>query len=85
VILKKQPIEPATPAPAQNNFCNLLGHRWRYKDYTNSIKPNGEKFEFSASRFCSRCREHGYLYDEWKSESKSALDYLNDCYATKTP
>lgn len=54
--------------------CELLGHDWQYKDYTNHINANGEKYEFSESRQCLRCEVNQYLYSDWKTEKhKTAL------------
>lgn len=55
-------------------FCELIGHDWQYKDYTNHIKANGEKYEFTKSRECNRCEINQYFYLEWRTEKhKTAM------------
>ena len=46
-------------------FCKLLGHRWRYKNYTNAIKMDGKKFLFTSARRCKRCDKYEYKYSSW--------------------
>lgn len=48
-----------------NIFCKLLGHKWRYKNYANIVKNDGDRYLFSASRKCKRCNVCQYKYDEW--------------------
>jgi hypothetical protein len=48
-----------------NIICHLLGHKWRYKDYTNAVKADGTKYQLSQVRKCMRCDEHEYKYDKW--------------------
>ena len=62
-------------------LCKLLGHQWSYKDYSNYVKLNGEKYEFRASRNCKRCSENAYFYTTWKIEPKSELDYETDYFS----
>ena len=64
-------------------ICLLLGHRWRYKDYSNFMKPNGDPYDFSASRNCTRCNQHAYFYKTWKNEEKSILDYESDFHSSQ--
>ncbi|MEO5570876.1 MAG: hypothetical protein ABIT08_15850 [Bacteroidia bacterium] len=48
-----------------NIICHLLGHKWKYKDYKNSIKSDGTKYQFTQMRKCMTCHEHEYKYDKW--------------------
>jgi hypothetical protein len=57
-----------------NKLCKHFGHHWSYKDYSNHITANGDKYDFRASRHCSRCGQNAYFYSEWKNENKAALD-----------
>ncbi|MFI5219141.1 MAG: hypothetical protein ACHQNT_06595 [Bacteroidia bacterium] len=68
-----------------NKLCRLLGHTWLYKDYSNCMKANGDKYDFTASRVCTLCRKHGYFYDEWQSEKKTKLDFQSDSQSAKQP
>ena len=62
----------------------MVGHRWRYKDYSKWIKENGENYDFKASRNCTRCNQYEYLFKEWKIKSeKSPHDLESNFYATK--
>lgn len=53
-------------------ICNVFGHNWHYKDYSNWIKENGDRYEFNASRNCSICDRNEYLYSKWKYEGKKS-------------
>ena len=64
-----------------NKLCSRFGHRWLYKDYTNHIQADGSKYNFRASRNCTRCNQHAYYYTEWKVESKSVMDFQGDYYS----
>ena len=64
-----------------SKWCNLLGHSWRYLDYSNHIKENGDKYDFVASRNCKRCEQNEYFYNDWKAENKSPLDYESDYFS----
>jgi hypothetical protein len=64
----------------KERFCRVFGHTWRYKDYTNFIKSNGDKYDFRASRNWLVCMQHAYFYDGWQNEGKSRLDYTGDYY-----
>ena len=67
-----------------NSFCKLIGHNWRYKDYSNWMKDNGDKYEFKASRNCFLCNQTEYLYNEWQiAKQKSPLDVEVDSYSMK--
>jgi len=64
-------------------FCRLLGHHWRYKDYTNWINEKGDTYDFKASRKCTRCNQHEYLNQEWKpSHEKLPRDVQSDEQST---
>jgi hypothetical protein len=63
-----------------DKICDLLGHRWQYKDYSHHIKSNGDKFDFKASRHCTRCGQDAYFYQEWCNQEKSIFDYESDYY-----
>lgn len=62
-------------------LCMLFGHRWLYKSYSNYIQANGEKYDFKASRSCTRCQEHAYYYTEWKVEPRSTMDFQSDYFS----
>ncbi len=65
-------------------LCKMMGHNWRYKDYSNWIKENGDKYDFKASRNCIRCNQNEYLYSEWQTaDQKSPHDLERDAYAFK--
>ena len=64
-------------------MCNLMGHRWRYKDYSNFMKENGEQYDFAASRICTRCNQNAYFYKIWKNETKSILDCERDFHSSQ--
>jgi hypothetical protein len=49
--------------------CRLFRHAWVYKDLTNSIKLNGERYSLSAIRKCKRCEKHQYKYTEWVDDA----------------
>jgi hypothetical protein len=69
---------------ANNTLCRLIGHSWRYKDYSNWMKENGEKYDFKATRKCSRCHLHEYLYEEWQVvEKPSSYDVERDSRALR--
>lgn len=65
-------------------FCRMFGHRWRYKDYSNYMKTDGEMYDFRASKSCKRCSRQAYFYDNWRTETKSNLDFESDYYERKT-
>ena len=62
-------------------LCELSGHQWLYKDYSNYMKANGDKYEFRASRSCKRCGENAYFYSAWTTEPKSELDYESEYFS----
>ena len=65
-------------------ICKVLGHSWTYKDYTNWIKENGDNYDFTAARKCMICKQHEYLYDQWKAQDKNIrYDIQNDANSTK--
>lgn len=67
-----------------NTLCKLVGHNWRYKDYSNWMKENGDSYDFKASRNCIRCSQKEYLYEYWKiSNRKSPYDMERDSYSLK--
>jgi hypothetical protein len=65
-----------------NKLCSRFGHRWLYKDYSNHIQADGSKYNFKASRNCSRCNQHAYYYAEWKVELKSRIDFQGDYFSS---
>jgi hypothetical protein len=66
-----------------NLFCRLLGHHWRYKDYSNWINEKGDSYDFKASRSCTRCSSHEYFHDKWEaSNEKSPRDMQSDDQST---
>jgi hypothetical protein len=57
------------------SLCRIFGHNWRYKDYSNWIKENGDDYDFKAVRSCTRCHQREYLYKEWQiHEQESPYD-----------
>jgi len=81
--LRKKIIHLADKAAIRvaNKLCALFGHRNIYKDYSNYIQADGNKYAFKASRCCTRCNQHAYFYSEWVVEEKSKIDYEGDYYA----
>ena len=70
---------------ANNTVCRFIGHNWRYKDYSNWMKENGEKYDFKASRKCTRCHTHEYLFDDWQVvEKPSSYDVEKDSRSLKS-
>ena len=68
----------------KNTVCKLIGHNWRFKDYSNWMKENGDNYDFKASKSCSRCNQREYLYNEWKAErERSRYDVQRDVYSLK--
>ncbi len=67
----------------EKKLCKHFGHRWLYKDYSNYIQANGTKYDFKASRNCTRCNEHAYFYTSWKVEKKSKTDYEGDYFGRR--
>ena len=65
-----------------SKICQLAGHRWRYKDYSNSMKANGDGYDFQASRNCTRCNQHAYFHKSWKNGVKSIHDYESDLHSS---
>lgn len=66
------------------SLCKLIGHSWRYKDYSNWMKENGDSYDFKASRNCARCNQHEYLYKDWEIKSKkSPHDSERNSHSTK--
>ncbi|MEO8147458.1 MAG: hypothetical protein ABI723_07465 [Bacteroidia bacterium] len=62
-----------------NLICKLVGHWWRYKDYSTWIMDNGDKYPFKAARRCARCNRNEYFYTEWIQEAKNyKLDIQHD-------
>jgi hypothetical protein len=85
-----QTVYPIAMFPAlfhrfQVMICKHFGHRWRYKDFSNYMKSNGDKFDFLASRKCIRCYQHAYYYAEWENEERSELDVESDFYLSNMP
>lgn len=66
----------------RKQICNLFGHRWRYINYSNHMKENGDKYDFKAARKCTRCYQQAYFYNEWVVEKKSLLDYESSYFST---
>jgi len=66
-----------------NKLCEIFGHRWLYKDYSNHIQADGNKYAFKASRCCTRCSEHAYFYSEWIAETKSKTDHQGDYFGVR--
>lgn len=65
-------------------ICKIVGHKWRYKNYSNWIKENGDNYDFTASRNCARCDQNQYLNSEWKTaDRKSPYDLERDVHAVK--
>ena len=50
--------------------CKIIGHNWIYKDCSNAMMSNGEKYEYSKLRKCLRCNKREYSYDEWLEEEQ---------------
>ena len=68
----------------KNILCRIVGHSWRYKDYSNWMSKNGGRYNFKASRNCTRCNQYEYLDENWESKSeKSVHDVERNCNSTK--
>jgi len=52
----------------QNFWCNLLGHLWIYKDYTDRVNLKGNKYHFTEKRICHRCNAVQYKYEKWEEQ-----------------
>lgn len=63
-------------------LCDKMGHRWRYKDYSNYIKSDGDKYEFVASRNCTVCDQYAYYNKGWENREKSSYDFENHNFYT---
>ena len=60
-------------------ICKLVGHNWRYKDYSDWIMNNGEQYAFKAARKCIRCSQNEYFSSEWiESPKDHRLDVQRD-------
>ena len=70
-------VKPSIVNRLKQYTCSVIGHQWQYRNYTNYMKPNGEVYDFTASRTCKRCKQNAYYYSEWKNEAKSNLDFEN--------
>ena len=67
-----------------NKLCYVFGHLWRYKDYSDWMKENGDSYDFKASRNCSRCNQQEYLYSDWVTETKNFFyDVRTDSESSK--
>ena len=57
-----------------STLCKLVGHTWRYKDYSNWMKENGDCYDFTAVRKCSLCDQKEYLSDtKWLFQERMAM------------
>ena len=65
-----------------NRLCSYFGHKWRYRDYSNHIQSNGEKYAFRAARDCTRCKQFSYYYKSWKNADKLEQDYESNYFAS---
>ena len=54
-------------------LCIFIGHKWRYKNYSNVLKADGTKHNYTSVRKCFRCMKRQYLYSEWKDEIQGIL------------
>ena len=52
-----------------NALCRIIGHHWKYKDFSFAIKSDGSKYSFSATRICKRCDKKEYKFSEWIDET----------------
>ena len=57
-----------------NIFCGLLGHKWRYKDYTNAFRENGVPYPYTDTRKCVRCEKKQYKFASWVDEKLAPND-----------
>lgn len=51
-------------------LCKLLGHNWRYDDYSDCINEDGEEYGIDTYRKCSRCKQQEYFLLEWSNEKE---------------
>jgi hypothetical protein len=49
-------------------ICKIVGHNWKYKDYTSCINHKGEKYLFTDKRICRRCDKREYKIEKWLEE-----------------
>ena len=78
--------KPSIIKLTMNSICTIIGHQWGYKDYSNWMKENGDKYDFNASRKCSFCNRYEYLYpnNNWQtSDRKSLYDIIGDSQLVK--
>lgn len=54
-----------------NFVCKIIGHSWKYKDYSDWILHNGNPYPFLVARRCSICERHEYYYHQWVPERKN--------------
>lgn len=75
---------PGILKKSMSTICKIVGHSWKYKDYTNWIKENGDCYDFKASRKCTLCEQNEYLFDKWvRHEMKSTYDVIGDTHLLK--
>ena len=48
--------------------CKILGHKWRYKDYTSALDDKGNKYPYTATRLCKRCEKKEFKLAKWVDE-----------------
>jgi hypothetical protein len=63
--------------------CNVIGHSWRYKDYSNFIKADGSQYDFTMARWCWRCHKRAYYRGNWEYSEKNKLDFVSDAFSTR--
>ena len=69
--------------------CQVARHRWKYKDYKNWMKEDGNPYDFNASRYCPICKKHGYYSQgRWIDTNikNQKYDVIHDeCYLNELP
>ena len=63
--------------------CSVIGHSWRYKDYSNFIKPDGSQYDFTMARWCWRCHQRAYYKNNWVYGEKSKFDFISDAFSVR--
>ncbi|MEO8151057.1 MAG: hypothetical protein ABI723_25715 [Bacteroidia bacterium] len=62
-----------------NIICKVIGHTWKYRDYSEWILDNGKPYPFLVARKCTFCSRHEYYYTGWvHAEKNQKLDVQRD-------
>lgn len=53
-------------------LCRLLGHNWRYDDYSDCMNEDGEEYGFKTYRKCLRCNQHEFFLPDGFNEKDAS-------------